>query len=190
MRLSTRGRYGVRAMYDLALHYGEGPVPLKGIAERQMVSENYLEQLMASLRRAGLVISSRGAQGGYELARRPADITIGDIVRVLEGPIDPAECVGEGDPVEACERADECTMRLVWKKLKDCINRVLDSISLKDLCDETASLTSDSCGSCGAAAACARGARGPTEAVTAGAAGRRSRRSARGQARVTDVATL
>ncbi|MGE5573265.1 MAG: RrF2 family transcriptional regulator [Bacillota bacterium] len=149
VRLSTRGKYGVRAMYDLALHYGEGPVPLKATAERQLVSEHYLEQLMAGLRRAGLVTSSRGAQGGYELARPPADITIGDVVRVLEGPIEPAECVAEGDPADACGRADECAMRLVWRKLKDCINRVLDSISLKDLCDETTALVSGSCGSCG-----------------------------------------
>ncbi|MEW6228893.1 MAG: Rrf2 family transcriptional regulator [Bacillota bacterium] len=148
MKLSTRGRYGVRAMYDLALHYGEGPVSLKATAERQMVSEHYLEQLMGGLRRAGLVTSSRGAQGGYELARPPGEITIGDIIRVLEGSIDPAECVAEGDASDACERADECTMRLVWKKLKDCMNRVLNSISLEDLCNETASLASGACGSC------------------------------------------
>ncbi len=155
MRLSTRGRYGVRAMYDLALHYGAGPVSLKATAERQRVSEHYLEQLMAGLRRAGLVTSSRGALGGYELARSPREITVGDIVRVLEGSMDPAECVAEGDAAsDACDRADECAMRLVWKKLKDCMNRVLNSISLEDLRSETASLANGACGSCGARPRC------------------------------------
>jgi len=88
MKLSTRGRYGLRAMYDLALRYGEGPVSLNSIADRQMVSLPYLEQLMAKLRRAGLASSSRGAQGGYELAKPPEEITVGDIVRVMEGPFD------------------------------------------------------------------------------------------------------
>lgn len=155
MRLSTRGRYGLRAMYDLALHYGEGPIPLKATAERQGVSEHYLEQLAACLRRAGLITSSRGAQGGYELARHPWEITIGDVVRALEGALDPAECVSEDGPTDACGRADECTMRLVWKKLKDCMNRVLDSISLQDLCQETATLRSGACCVCGAGPPCA-----------------------------------
>jgi Rrf2 family protein len=158
-------------MYDLALRYGEGPVSLKSTAERQDVSEHYLEQLMAGLRRAGLVTSSRGAQGGYELARPPSQITIGDIVRVLEGPIDPAECVADGDPAETCERADECTMRLVWKKLKDCMNRVLDSISLSDLCDEAAGFAAGRCGSCKAAPGCASvsvGTRGDARARSEG----------------------
>src|SRR5690606_41229510 len=86
MRISSRGEYGVRALFDLAQRYGEGPIPLKQIAERQDVSDHYLEQLMGALRKAGLVVSVRGAQGGYELARPPEAITIGDVIRVLWEP--------------------------------------------------------------------------------------------------------
>ena len=92
MRVSTRGEYGVRAMFDLAVNFGQGPIALKTIAERQMVSESYLEQLMAELRKAGLVHSKRGAQGGYELADKPANVSIGEIIR-LEGPINPVDCL-------------------------------------------------------------------------------------------------
>ena len=85
MKLSTRGRYGIHAMYDLAVHYGDGPQSIKSIAERQTIPEAYLEQLIALLRREGLVISNRGAQGGYRLSREPKNITVGEVLRVLEG---------------------------------------------------------------------------------------------------------
>lgn len=134
MKISTRGRYGVRAMYDLATQYGEGPVPLKGIAERQGISEHYLEQLIAPLRKAGLVKSLRGVSGGYELARAPDRITVGDIIRVLEGPIAPVDCVNEDESQSAtCEHPDGCITRRIWAKVRDSISEVLDSISLADL---------------------------------------------------------
>ncbi|MDI3280045.1 MAG: Rrf2 family transcriptional regulator [Bacillota bacterium] len=143
MRLSTRGRYGLRAMVDLALHYGQGPVALKSIADRQNVSDHYLEQLMGSLRKAGLVSSVRGAQGGYELVRRPAEITVGDVVRALEGPIAPVECVSEAaDAASVCGMINTCVTRLVWAKLRDSIAEVLDSITLEDLCAEARELQS------------------------------------------------
>ena len=148
MKLSTRGRYGLRAMYDLAIRYGEGPVPLNSIADRQMVSLPYLEQLMAKLRRAGLVSSSRGAQGGYELAKPPEEITVGDIVRVLEGSFDPVQCLSGDFDHEDCEQLEDCVVRFVWKRLRDCTNRVLDSINLRDLCDGTVDSTKTSCGAC------------------------------------------
>ena len=93
MKLSTKGRYSVTALYELALHYGEGVVPIKTIAKSQGISENYLEQLMLPLRRAGLVESVRGAQGGYTLSRPPAEVTIGEIITAVEGPIALVDCL-------------------------------------------------------------------------------------------------
>lgn len=136
MKISTKGRYGVVAMYELALHYGQGPVPLKLVAEKQHISEHYLEQLMGGLRRTGFVRSARGAQGGYELTKDPAAITVGDILRVLEGPIAPVDCVIDDDGADYCVRADSCVTRGIWAKVRDSINKVVDSITLADLCKE------------------------------------------------------
>ncbi|TYP59900.1 RrF2 family transcriptional regulator [Thermosediminibacter litoriperuensis] len=135
MKLSTKGRYGLKAMFDLAVNYGEGPIPLKSIADRQNISEHYLEQLMMILRKAGLVKSVRGAQGGYMLARKPAEITVGDVLRVLEGPIGLVDCVLEQDPLE-CDKAENCIMRIVWEKIRDSMVAAMDSITLQDMCDE------------------------------------------------------
>lgn len=139
MRISSRGEYGVRAMFDLAQRHGEGPIALKLIAERQGISEHYLEQLMGALRKAELVISVRGAQGGYELSRPPASITIGDIVRALEGPVltvhgteGEKEAAGPADSVERLALSD------VWKRLAERVNEVLDSVTLADLCEDAA----------------------------------------------------
>lgn len=132
MRVSTRGRYGVLIMVDLAQHTAEGPVSLKSIAERQKLSEHYLEQLVPELRKAGLVKSIRGAQGGYILARSPEKIFIGDVIRVLEGPIAPVECNNQAGP-DCCEKKEFCVNREVWSKVRDSINDVVDSISLEDL---------------------------------------------------------
>src|SRR5665647_2430709 len=107
MKLSTRGRYGLRAMVDMAQSEDKGPIAIRTIAERQGISERYLEQLMVPLKRAGLVKSVRGSQGGYNLGRDPEKITAGDIIRVLEGPIAPVECVSETNP-ESCQREDYC----------------------------------------------------------------------------------
>ncbi len=135
MILSTKGRYGVKAALDLALHYGEGPVPLNSIAERQNVSDPYLEQLIAVLKKDGLVKSVRGAQGGYMLARDPSKIYVGDLLRSLEGPMSPAECVMEDQDSE-CIKADYCVTRVIWEKIKESIDSVIDSISLQDMVDE------------------------------------------------------
>lgn len=134
MRISTRGEYGVRAMFDLAIHYGQGPISLKTIAERQLVSEHYLEQLMAALRRAGLVTSKRGAQGGYELADAPELIRIGDIIRVLEGPITPLDCLDVSTKTGPyCGQPEQCVLRGLWKSLQDSMEQVLDNTTLEDL---------------------------------------------------------
>ena len=137
MKLSTKGRYGVAAMYDLALHYGQGPISLKSVAIRQGISEHYLEQLMGTLRKSGYVKSVRGAQGGYALTKEPAQISVGDIIKIMEGPIAPVDCLlTDAIDNEYCQRASICVTRGVWAKVRDSINGVLDSISLADLCRE------------------------------------------------------
>ncbi len=143
MKLSTKGRYGVKAMFDLAQHLGEGPISLKSIAERQGISEHYLEQLISGLRKTGLVKSVRGAQGGYVLGREPDKIRVGDIIRVLEGPIAPVDCVSEEDP-ENCLKAEFCVTRTIWEKVRDSIADVLDSITLADMVEDAAKKKSDS----------------------------------------------
>ncbi|HSH37065.1 Rrf2 family transcriptional regulator [Schnuerera sp.] len=140
MRLSTRGRYGLKAMFQLALHYGEGPIPLSSIANAQELSENYLEQLVSTLRKAGLLNSVRGAQGGYMLAMSPKDITVGSILRVLEGDMAPADCVIEN--ANGCEKEDNCVTKLVWIQIRDSINQVIDSISLQDMLNEQVDMES------------------------------------------------
>jgi Rrf2 family cysteine metabolism transcriptional repressor len=135
VRLSTRGRYGLRAMLDMAMDQSDGPITLNSISERQGVSIGYLEQLMVPLKKEGLIRSVRGAQGGYLLARDPEDITVGDIIRALEGPIAPVACVSEDYP-EECDRAEGCVTRLVWAKVRDSIVEVLDSLTLYALVEE------------------------------------------------------
>ena len=135
MKLSTKGRYSVTALYALAQHYGKGIVPLKTIALSQGLSENYLEQLMGTLRKAGLVTSTRGAQGGYELARAPEQITICDIITAAEGPIALVDCLlADEKSQHPCARAGECVTRGIWEKVCGSINEVLGSITLADLC--------------------------------------------------------
>ncbi|MDK2918540.1 MAG: Rrf2 family transcriptional regulator, cysteine metabolism repressor [Candidatus Petromonas sp.] len=135
MKLSTKGRYGLKAMFDLALNYGEGPIALNNIADRQNISVHYLEQLIATLRKAGLVKSVRGAQGGYMLADRPENITVGDVLRTLEGPIAPAECVIEEEDNE-CSKASYCVTRTIWEKIRDSVDNVINSITLQDMVDD------------------------------------------------------
>jgi len=135
LRISTKGHYGLKAMFDLAQHYGTGPVSLKSIAQRQHLSVQYLEQLIAMLKKVGLVESVRGAHGGYALAAPPREIRVGDVVRALEGPVSPVDCVRETDPKE-CDQADYCITRLVWEKIRNSLVQVMDSITLEDLCRE------------------------------------------------------
>lgn len=133
MSLSTRGRYGLRAAVDLACHHGQGPVSLKDIARRQDISEKYLEHIVAALKVAGLVRSVRGAYGGYILARPPAEITVNEIMQVLEGSFAPTECVE--DP-SCCDRACFCVARDLWAKVEEAIRGVLQSVTLQDLADQ------------------------------------------------------
>ncbi|QGQ95473.1 Rrf2 family transcriptional regulator [Paenibacillus psychroresistens] len=123
MKISTKGRYGLTIMMELARKYGEGPTSLKSIAEKHQLSEHYLEQLIAPLRNGGLVKSIRGAYGGYILSKLPKDITSGDVIRVLEGPISPVDFTEEDDPAK----------RDLWVRIRDVIAEVLDSSTLLDL---------------------------------------------------------
>jgi len=135
MKVSTRGRYGLKAMLDLALHSGEGQVVLKNIAERQDISESYLEQLFSILKKSKLVSSTRGAQGGYLLSKSPEEITVGAILRALEGSFAPVDCVLE-ENAASCERSETCPTRFIWTKIRDRVNETIDSITLADLVKE------------------------------------------------------
>lgn len=134
MKISTKGRYALRLMLDLALNDSGEPVQIKDISARQDISNKYLEQIVSSLNKAGLVRSIRGPQGGYMLTRKPADYTVGDILRVTEGSMAPVSCLEFDD--NTCPREDTCATLMVWKKLDDAIKSVIDHITLADLVDE------------------------------------------------------
>lgn len=140
MKLSTKGRYGVKAMVDLAIHYGTEPVSIKSISERQKISEYYLEQLFSPLRKANLIKSVRGAQGGYVLNRAPKDITIAEIMEVLEGPIEISTCLED----HSCNNVDCCATRLLWAKIKNSIDSVTKSTTLQDILDDYNSINTAS----------------------------------------------
>lgn len=132
MKISTRGRYGLKAMVDIAANCKEGCVSLKSIAERTNLSESYLEQLIAQLKKAGLVKSTRGANGGYILAKNAEDISVGDILRVVEGPLELVECLSGK---ETCGLGDCscCVTKDVWAKLSDSVSETADNINLSEL---------------------------------------------------------
>jgi len=134
VKVSSKAHYGLRAMTELARAYGRGPVALSEVARVEHISLGYLEQLIAALRRAGLVEGTRGASGGYQLARPPAAITVGEVYRVLEGPIAPVECVEASYVAGSCEREPACASRSIWQRVQASISQVLDSTTLADLC--------------------------------------------------------
>lgn len=130
MKLSTKGRYGARTMLDMAQHYGQGPVLLKDIAKRQQLSKKYLEHIIAFLKAAGLVKSTRGPHGGYVLAQPPAQIKLGQVITALEGSMAPVKCV---DDPKACSLAKFCPTRDIWEEMKRSTDEILESLSLQDL---------------------------------------------------------
>ena len=132
MRLSTKGQYGVRAMFDLASHFKNSPVPLRQISKREGISINYLEQLFLKLKKAGLVESVRGPGGGYLLKKEPKEIRISDIARAVEESLAPISCV-ESEKTSKCRRIESCIPRLLWKELGEKILGFLDSMTLADL---------------------------------------------------------
>ena len=136
LHFSTRGEYGVRLMVELARHYGSGPVSLSEMADHESLPRPYLEQLVVSLREADLVISTRGAHGGYELARPPATIRMSEVITALEGPIAPMICASN-DPHDAatCQRAGFCNVERLWQRVRDAIVEALDSMTLAELAE-------------------------------------------------------
>lgn len=130
MKLSTKARYGTRAMLDLAIRSGEGPVLVREIAKRQGFSARYLEQLLLPLKAAGLARATRGARGGFSLAKPPSEIKLSEIIQIMEGSTALVECV---DDAGLCSRADLCVTREVWGEMKKAMNGVLESITLQDL---------------------------------------------------------
>ena len=131
MRISTKGRYAVRVMLDLAVNNTGEYIKVKDIAARQEISEKYLEQIISVLNKAGYVKSVRGAQGGYRIARDPAEYTVGMILRLTEGSLNPVACLD--DDVNECERCDTCETLEVWKELADAINHIVDNVTIADL---------------------------------------------------------
>lgn len=136
MKLSTRARYGLRALIDLGLYSENEAVSLQSIAGRQNISMGYLEQLMAMLKKAGLVKSSRGACGGYRLGKSPREISVGEILRVLEGGLEAVYCPGNEEG-GGCQDADICVAKYVWKRINDGINDAVDSMMLCELIEES-----------------------------------------------------
>jgi len=134
MKISTKGRYAVRIMLDMALHDNGECIKVKDVAARQGVSEKYLEQIIAILNKAGYVRSIRGAGGGYRLTRAPKEYTVGNILRLTEGSLAPVACLEEH--AEACDRAENCDTLDIWKQLYDAINNVVDNVTLEDLVEK------------------------------------------------------
>lgn len=132
MILSTKGRYGLKAIFELSVNYGLGPVSLKKISEKYDISESYLEQLFAKLKKDGYIDTIRGPQGGYMLAKKPEEITVGMVLRTLEGDIKTSDCINN----EVCSRESICATRVIFEKIENSINNVIDNITLADMYEE------------------------------------------------------
>jgi Rrf2 family protein len=130
VKLSTRGRYGTRALLELAFHWGEGPVLLKDIAQRQQIPLPYLEHLITPLVQAGIVKSTRGSRGGVLLLKPPEEVILSEVIQLLEGSIAPVECV---DNPETCARSELCITHDIWDEVREAISKVLESTTLQDL---------------------------------------------------------
>jgi len=134
MRLSTQSRYGVRAIFDIAYHSEGLGTQVKDISRRQGISQRYLEQIFQKLRKAGIVGSKRGPAGGYFLGKKPENITLGEVIRITEGGINPVRCVNAEDSRQPCERSGECVTQIVWNEAGKRLGDYFDSVTVKDLC--------------------------------------------------------
>ena len=130
MNISTKIRYGARAMLELASHYGEGPIELKEIARKENISLKYLEQVINPLRMAGLVKAIRGSRGGYSLAKSPSEICLYDLIETLEGPLNLTECLHDS---KVCQKVPSCVTREIWKEVSDTISKIFYSVTLEDM---------------------------------------------------------
>jgi Rrf2 family cysteine metabolism transcriptional repressor len=135
LNFTAKEDYGIRAVLDIALHHVGAPIQAREIASRQGIPEQFLEQVLATLRRAGLVRSIRGAAGGYDLARPAHQTTVGEIIRALSGPIVPMDCVND-DAFKRCDSQGTCSVILFWCKLRDAILEVVDGTTIQDLLDQ------------------------------------------------------
>ncbi len=142
MKISTKGRYGLRALIDLAQYSEIEPVSINNIAARQGISERYLEQLMTLMKKAGLIKSIRGAGGGYVLAKDMSEISVGDVLRALEGSLEPVECTAFR-PEDSCEAAGGCVTKYVWQRINESINQTVDEISIRQLVEESKAIQSN-----------------------------------------------
>ena len=140
MRISTKGDYATRALQDLALRYNQGPIPIEAIAQRQALPARYLEQLLLPLKRGGFVGSKRGVNGGYYLAKPPREITLGQIIRTVDGPIAPIFCVAETSR-EACSQESLCVLREIWTEVRDAVAAIVDNTTLADICERVQART-------------------------------------------------
>ena len=131
MKISTKGRYALRLMLDLAINNTGEFIPLKNVSERQNISVKYLEQIITTLVKAGFLKGLRGSKGGYKIAKKPEDYTVGMILRLTEGSLAPVACLD--DDVNTCERCDDCITLELWKDLYNAINNVVDNVTLADL---------------------------------------------------------
>jgi Rrf2 family transcriptional regulator, iron-sulfur cluster assembly transcription factor len=134
MRLSTKSRYGVRAIFDIAYHSEGLETQVKDISRRQGISPRYIEQIFQKLRKAGIIGSKRGPKGGYFLTRKHEEITIGEIIRITEGSLDPVLCLDPGDSGQSCDRLGECVTRFIWSEAGNRLKDYFDSVTVKDLC--------------------------------------------------------
>ena len=133
MKLSTKGRYGLRAFIDIAIFGENEPVSLAHVAKRQDISISYLEQLMVKLKKAGLIVSIRGASGGYAIAKDQGRISVGDVLRALEGDLAPVDCAAFHEGSHDCAASDDCASKIVWKKINDSINETVNNIYIDEL---------------------------------------------------------
>ena len=143
MRISTKGRYALRLMLDLAEHQGDGCISLRDVAQRQDISKKYLEQIVPTLSRAGFLLTNRGYQGGYRLSKAPEEYTVGEVLRITEGDLAPVACLQTG--VVDCPRAEQCLTISVWEGLYKVVNRYLDSITLQDILNSGPGCGDDYC---------------------------------------------
>ena len=134
MRLSTHSRYGVRAIFDIAYHSEGLETQVKDISRRQGISPRYLEQIFQKLRKAGIIGSKRGPTGGYFLAKRPEEITVGEIIRITEGRLDPVLCVAHDDPSKPCDKSGVCVTQGIWNEAGNRLKEYFDSVTIGDLC--------------------------------------------------------
>jgi Rrf2 family protein len=135
MRLSTKSRYGVRAIFDIAYHSEGLETQVNDISRRQEISPRYIEQIFQKLKKAGIIGSKRGPKGGYFLVKKPEEITVGQIIRVTEGDIDPVLCLDPEDPDQPCGRSKECVTRIIWNEAGNRLKEYFDSVTIRNLCE-------------------------------------------------------